>query len=69
MTSVKKKKGLMGMQPLGKPRKTLNTLQKEFMKKHKEEHSPKHLAEMRKLLLKGYCIEQSHKIATKFVGK
>jgi len=55
--------------PLNKPRKQLSKLQKEYMKKHSKEHSEEHNKEMIKLMKKGYCIEQSHKLAMKNVGK
>ena len=53
--------------PMNKPRKTLNKLQKEFMKNHK--NTKEHNAMMVSLMKMGYCIEQSHKIASKEMGK
>ena len=57
------------VKPLNKPRKQLSKLQKDYMKKHSPLHSKEHNAEMIKLMKKGYCIEQSHKLAMKNVGK
>ena len=39
------------------------------MEKHSKEHTPEHNKEMIKLMKSGYCIEQSHKLAMKSVGK
>lgn len=55
--------------PLNKPRKVLSKLQKIYMEKHSKEHTPEHNKEMIKLMKSGYCIEQSHKLAMKSVGK
>lgn len=55
--------------PLNKPRKDLSKLQKEYMKKHSKDHSPEHNKEMKRLMKLGYCIEQSHKMAMKKIGK
>jgi hypothetical protein len=67
--SEKPKPKMKMPKPLNKPRKELNKLQKDFMKDHKKHHSPAHNREMVKLMKKGYCIEQSHKLAMKIVGK
>ena len=56
------------MKPLNKPKKDLSILQKRFIKSHRYYHSKKHINEMIRLLKKGYCIEQSHRIASKNVG-
>jgi len=53
--------------PLNKPRKTLNKLQKDFMKDHTQDQ--KHKKMMTKLMKMGYCIEQSHKITSDILGK
>jgi len=55
--------------PMFKPRKSLSILQKRLMNEHKKHHSKKHLEEMKKLMLKGYCFQQAHKITMKKVGK
>ena len=39
------------------------------MKEHKQHHTPKHMAEMRKLMKKGYCFNQAHSITMKKIGK
>ena len=52
-----------------KPSKTLNKLQKEYMKEHSKKHSKEHNQYMIKMMKLGYCIEQSHKLALKAVGK
>ena len=57
------------MKPLNKPRKQLTKLQVEFMKEHSKKHSPEHNKEMRRLMKKGYCIQQAHQLAMKNVGK
>lgn len=57
------------VKPLNKPRKQLSKLQKDYMEKHSAKHSKEHNAEMIKLMKKGYCIEQAHKLAMKNVGK
>tara|TARA_R110000803_G_scaffold80823_1_gene146675 strand:+ start:806 stop:976 length:171 start_codon:yes stop_codon:yes gene_type:complete len=53
------------MKPVFKPKKVLDTTQKELMKEHKKHHTKKHLDEMKKLMLKGYCFQQAHQIAKK----
>ena len=55
----------MYMKPVFKPKKVLDTTQKELMKEHKKYHTKKHLDEMKKLMLKGYCFQQAHQIAKK----
>ncbi len=57
------------IKPLNKPRKQLSKLQKEYMTKHSKEHTEEHNKEMIKLMKLGYCIEQSHKLAMRKVGK
>jgi len=66
---MKKKVVKKEVKPLNKPRKQLSKLQKEYMSKHSPKHSKEHNAEMIKLMKKGYCIEQAHKLAMKNVGK
>jgi hypothetical protein len=55
--------------PMYKPKKTLSILQKRLMKEHRKHHTKKHLEEMKKLMLKGYCFQQAHNITMKKVGK
>jgi hypothetical protein len=55
--------------PMYKPKKALSILQKRLMKEHKKHHTKKHLEEMKKLMLKGYCFQQAHNITMKKVGK
>ena len=57
------------VKPLNKPRTQLSKLQKDYMIKHSPKHSKEHNTEMIKLMKKGYCIEQAHKLAMKNVGK
>ena len=57
------------MKPLNKPRKQLSKLQVEFMKEHSKKHSPAHNKEMRRLMKKGWCIQMSHKLTMKKIGK
>lgn len=53
--------------PMNKPSSSLNKLQREFMKNHKQ--SKMHNKVMTKLMKIGYCIEQAHKLSHKLVGK
>jgi hypothetical protein len=55
--------------PVGKPKKELTLGQKQLMRDHRSHHTKKHMAEMKKLLLKGYCFQQSHDIVMKKIGK
>ena len=57
------------MKPLFKPKKQLSQSQKDLMKTHGKLHSKKHLEEMKKQMLKGFCFQQSHQIAMKKYGK
>jgi len=57
------------MKPLNKPRKQLSPLQKKLLASHKSHHTAKHMKEMRSLMKRGFCMEQSHAIAMKKVGK
>ena len=57
------------MKPLNKPRKELSPLQKKLMMSHKKHHTAKHMAEMRKMMKKGFCFEQAHNLSMKIVGK
>ena len=63
------KKQISKETPLNKSSKTLNKLQKEYMKEHSKKHSKEHNKEMIRLMKLGYCIEQSHKLAMKAIGK
>ncbi len=55
--------------PMYKPKKALSILQKRLMTEHKKHHTKKHLEEMKKLMLQGYCFQQAHTITMKKVGK
>lgn len=68
-TSEMKKPKEKKEKPMDKPHKNLTMLQKEFMKEHSKKHSPEHNKEMIKLMKKGFCIQQSHKMAMKKIGK
>tara|TARA_R100001463_G_scaffold29375_2_gene66834 strand:+ start:719 stop:892 length:174 start_codon:yes stop_codon:yes gene_type:complete len=57
------------MKPLFKPKKQLSQTQKDLMKTHSKHHTKKHLEEMKKQMLKGFCFQQSHQIAMKKYGK
>lgn len=57
------------VKPLNKPSKTLNKLQSEYMKKHSKNHTAKHNQYMIKLMKRGWCIEQAHKLTLKAIGK
>ena len=52
-----------------KPKKELSVLQKRLMKEHKKHHTKKHLEEMKKLMLKGFCFQQAHDMTMKKIGK
>jgi len=67
-SSSMKKKAKMP-KPVGKARKELTKGQKELMKEHKVHHTSKHMSMMKRLMLKGYCFQQSHDITMKAVGK
>ena len=62
---VKKEK----MPKINKPSKTLSKIQKEYMVQHSKKHSKEHNQYMIKMMKLGYCIEISHKLAMKEVGK
>ena len=57
------------MKPLFKPKKELSQTQKDLMKTHSKHHNKKHLEEMKKQMLKGFCFQQAHQIAMKKHGK
>ena len=59
----------MNPKPLLKPRKELSKGQKDLMKEHKAHHTSKHMTMMKKLMLQGYCFQQSHTITMKKIGK
>lgn len=67
-TSEKKSK-VNKPKPLNKPRKELSKMQKDYMKEHSKKHTPEHNREMRRLMKQGYCIEQSHRLTMKSIGK
>tara|TARA_R100001460_G_scaffold7036_3_gene18236 strand:- start:357 stop:536 length:180 start_codon:yes stop_codon:yes gene_type:complete len=49
--------------------KELTDRQKNALKKHKEHHTYKHMANMRKLMKAGKTFTESHKITMKKIGK
>ena len=55
--------------PSMKPKKQLSKRQKDLMKTHSEHHTKDHLDMMKKLMLKGFCFEQSHEMTQKKIGK
>ena len=55
--------------PLNKPRKDLSKMQKDYMKEHSKKHSPEHNKEMIRLMKLGNCIEQSHRMTMKTIGR
>ena len=57
------------MKPLFKPKKELSQTQKDLMKTHSKHHTKRHLEEMKKQMLKGFCFQQAHKISMQRVGK
>ena len=57
------------LKPMYKPKKDLSLLQKRLMKEHKKHHTKKHLDEMKKLMKKGFCFQQSHSLTMKKIGK
>ena len=57
------------IKPLNKPKKNLSVLQTRLLREHSKYHSKKHIEMMRELMLKGYCLQQAHSIASKLVGK
>ena len=68
-TDNKKKKVVKMPKPLNKPSKTLNKIQKDYMKEHSKKHSKEHNNYMIKMMKRGMCIEQAHKLALKEIGK
>ena len=54
---------------MGKPRKELTKTQKQLMKEHKQHHTAKHMAEMKRLMLAGNCFQEAHRKAMQKVGK
>ena len=57
------------MPKINKPSKTLSKIQKEYMLQHSKKHSKEHNQYMIKMMKLGYCIEISHKLAMKEVGR
>ena len=57
------------IKPLNKPKKKLSVMQTRLLKEHSKYHSEKHIDTMKELMLKGYCLQQAHSIASKLVGK
>ena len=53
------------IKPLYKPKKDLSLLQKRLLKEHSKYHSKKHINEMKLLMKKGYCFQQSHDLTQK----
>ena len=58
----------MAMQ-MGKPRKELTKTQKQLMAEHKQHHTAKHMAEMKRLMLAGRCFQEAHRLTMKKIGK
>ena len=50
-------------------KKAITKRQQETLKKHSVHHTPKHMAEMRKLMKNGETFTSAHKKAMKKVGK
>lgn len=50
-------------------KKAITKRQQETLKKHSVHHTPKHMAEMRKLIKNGETFTSAHKKAMKKVGK
>ena len=55
--------------PMGKPRKELTKTQKQLMAEHKQHHTAKHMAEMKRLMLAGRCFQEAHRLTMKKIGK
>ena len=66
---TQKKKNENNVKPLETKKKNLTLMQKRLLKEHSKFHSKKHIDYMRKLMLKGYCLQQAHKLAIKNIGK
>ena len=49
--------------------KKLTPSQNKKLQEHKQHHSPKHMAMMRRLMRQGSSFSQAHKMAQKSVGK
>lgn len=49
--------------------KKLTPAQNKKLQEHKQHHSPKHMAMMRRLMRQGSSFSQAHKMAQKSVGK
>lgn len=64
-----KKKMMKLPDPMMKPKSMLSKSQKSLLNEVSPNHSKLHIDTMRKLMLKGYCFQQAHDIATKAVGK
>jgi len=54
---------------VAKKRKTLTKRQQATMKRHRRHHTRKHMAFMRKEMLKGKTFTQAHKLAMRKVGR
>ena len=67
--SKKPKKKPAMPKPVGRARKDLTKGQKELMREHKQHHTAKHMAEMKRLMLKGYCFQQAHDLTMKKIGR
>jgi len=54
---------------VAKKRKTLTKRQQATMRRHRHHHTRKHMAFMRKEMLKGKTFTQAHKLAMRKVGR
>jgi len=50
-------------------KKALTKRQTDTLQRHKKHHTQKHIAEMKKEMLKGKTFKESHTLALKKVGK
>jgi len=54
---------------VAKKRKTLTKRQQATMRRHRRHHTRKHMAFMKKEMLKGKTFTQAHKLAMRKVGR
>lgn len=54
---------------VAKKRKTLTKRQQATMRRHRRHHTRKHMAFMRKEMLKGKTFTQAHRLAMRKVGR
>lgn len=50
-------------------KKTLTARQEQTMQRHSRHHTPRHMSEMKKLMLQGKTFTAAHKLAMKKVGR